>query len=142
MKALKVCSNFNKFVFFFLLTCAYAPYAPNWLKTNGFNRFIWPAICCIRRNCRSFSVSANFTTKLEDAPCQSKRERKKNDQKRVQNNNLYYNHQNGIENAMENFFYYKNGSVWGLPISAEKDIFFLYITHMGRKTKIKHKTSR
>lgn len=31
----------------------------------------------------------------------------------------------------------------GLPTSAEKDIyFFLYVAHMGRKTKIKHKTSR
>lgn len=50
-------------------TCAYAPYAPNWLKTNGFSKFMWPAICCIRLNCRSFSVSANFTTKLDDAPC-------------------------------------------------------------------------
>lgn len=28
-----------------------------------------PAICCIRRSWRSFSVSANFTTKLEEAPC-------------------------------------------------------------------------
>lgn len=27
-----------------------------------------PAICCIRLNWRSFSVSANFTTRLEEAP--------------------------------------------------------------------------
>ena len=35
---------------------------------------MWPAICCIRLICLSFSVSANFTTKLEDAPC-NKREK-------------------------------------------------------------------
>lgn len=29
----------------------------------------WLATCCIRRRPRSFSVSANFTTKLEEAPC-------------------------------------------------------------------------
>lgn len=51
------------------ITCAYAPYAPNWLNTKGFSKFMWPAICCMRRNCRSLSVSANLTTKLEDAPC-------------------------------------------------------------------------
>jgi hypothetical protein len=27
-----------------------------------------PVICCIRLSCLSFSVSANFTTKLDDAP--------------------------------------------------------------------------
>lgn len=61
------------------ITCAYAPYAPNWLNTKGFSKFMWPAICCIRRNCRSFSVSANLTTKLEDAPCKwIKREEERN----------------------------------------------------------------
>lgn len=35
-----------------------------------------PAICCMRRNCRSFSVSANLTTKLEDAPYFGRKKRK------------------------------------------------------------------
>ena len=36
---------------------------------NGLNRPNGPAICCMRRSCRSFSVSANFTTRLLLAPC-------------------------------------------------------------------------
>lgn len=39
---------------------------------------MWPAICCIRRNCRSFSVSANLTTKLDDAPWKRNEKRKRN----------------------------------------------------------------
>lgn len=49
----------------------YAPYAPNCDKANGFSNPSGPAICCIRLNCLSFSVSANLTTKLEDAPCEN-----------------------------------------------------------------------
>jgi len=33
---------------------------------------MWPAICCMRRICRSFSVSAYLTTRLEDAPWKNK----------------------------------------------------------------------
>lgn len=29
----------------------------------------WPTICCMRLSVRSLSVSANFTTRLEEAPC-------------------------------------------------------------------------
>lgn len=63
-----------------IFTCAYAPYAPNWLKTKGLSKFMWPAICCIRRNCRSFSVSANLTTKLEDAPWLENENENRNEQ--------------------------------------------------------------
>lgn len=33
----------------------------------------WEATCCILLRPRSFSVSANFTTRLDDAPCLSER---------------------------------------------------------------------
>lgn len=34
----------------------------------GLNMPSWVATCCIRRRPRSFSVSANFTTRLDEAP--------------------------------------------------------------------------
>ena len=36
---------------------------------SGLMRLIGPISCCIRRSWRSFSVSANLTTRLDDAPC-------------------------------------------------------------------------
>lgn len=36
---------------------------------------MFPAICCMRLSCLSFSVSANFTTMLDDAPCNRQRNR-------------------------------------------------------------------
>ena len=50
------------------LTCAYAPHAPYCEIANGLRSPRGPAICCMRRSWRSFSESANFTTKLDDAP--------------------------------------------------------------------------
>ena len=33
----------------------------------------WPTICCMRLSVRSLSVSANLTTRLEEAPCKGSR---------------------------------------------------------------------
>lgn len=90
--------------YFYFRTCAYAPYAPNWLKTNGFIKFMWPAICCIRRNCRSLSVSANFTTKLEDAPYQIERRGEKRNRQNTTRIRFYYTHTHIRRQVRQNFF--------------------------------------
>jgi len=54
------------------ITCwlnAVGVYAAMGVMVSGLMRLIGPISCCMRRSCRSFSVSANLTTRLDDAPC-------------------------------------------------------------------------
>lgn len=51
-----------------LTACAYALYGLKGKVSEGVKIPSCPTICCIRRRVLSLSVSANFTTRLEEAP--------------------------------------------------------------------------